>query len=219
VSWVVVALSVLQIGANSNYFWEPLLVSAIGAGHGLVWFVRNVNRGSGFLKASTALVLWLVFFPVLKTEFFQIRVSYGWLRTHDHARAQWELFLSRITGLRILSTFPEISIQSRVPEIPDPFLNNVLAQRGMWDFTPILRDISSTSYDVVIVGADLAAGSSFHRGLGIWPMAVWQALERNYARACVLKDYRGKDYRGLGVWVPRVNNSSKTILRICYKPY
>jgi hypothetical protein len=203
VSWLVAALTVLQIGADRNYFWEPLLVSAIGAGHGLVWFVRNVNRGPVFLKVFTALVLCGVFFPVLKTEIFQISVSYGWLKTHDHARSQWELFLSRITGLRILSTFPDITIQSRVPEIPDPFLNNVLAQKGKWDFTPILREIRSNKYDLVVVRSDLAAGASFHRGLGIWPPTVWQALKRNYARACV--------FWNMEIWLPRDKDSSNLL--------
>jgi len=140
---------------------------------------------------------------VLKTEIFQISVSYGWLKTHDQARSQWELFLSRITGLRILSTFPDITIQSRVPQIPDPFLNNVLAQKGKWDFTPILREIRSNKYDLVVVRSDLAAGASFHRGLGIWPLTVWQALKRNYARACVLWN--------MEIWLPRDNDSSNLL--------
>jgi hypothetical protein len=199
-SWLIAALTIVQIGGDRNYFWEPLLVSAIGAGHGLVCFVRNVNRGPAFLKILAALVLFGVFFPALKTELFQITVSYSSLKTHDHARSEWELFLSRIRGRRILSTFADITIESRVPEVPDPFLNNVLAQRGKWDVTPILREIRSSTYDLVIVRSDLAAGASFHRGLGIWSPSIWQALKRNYVRACVLWN--------LEVWVPRDTDSA-----------
>ena len=200
VSWLAAMVAILQVGGNSNYFWEPLLVSAIGAGPGLVWVVRNVNRGPTFLRVFVALALIYVFFPVLKAQIIQLSVSYGRLKAHDHAQAEWNLLLSRISGHRILSTFPDITIQSRIPEVPDPFLNNLLAQRGKWDFMPILREIRSSNYDLVVVGSELASGGSFHRGVGIWPPAIWQALRRNYVQACVLQNMQ--------VWLPRNNSSN-----------
>jgi hypothetical protein len=165
-----------------------------------VWFISKLDRAPAFLKVFTAIILIYVFFPVLKTQILQTAISYGRLKTHDHAKVEWNSFLAKIAGHRLLSTFPDLSIHSRTPEIPDPFLNTVLARRGQWSFAPILREIRAGKYDLIVVKPDLASGVSFHRGVGIWTPEVWQALSRNYAQVCVLQN--------MEIWLPRVHSSS-----------
>ncbi len=199
VSWIVALLTICQVGGNSNYFWEPLLVSAVLAGPGFVWFISKLTPAPISLKVSTTIILIYVFFPVLKTQILQTAISYGRLKTHDHANAEWNSFLSKIAGHRLLSTFPDLTIHSRIPEIPDPFLNSVLARRGKWSFAPILREIRAGKYDIVVVSPDLAAGGSLHRGVVIWTPDIWQALRRNYAQVCVLQN--------MEIWLPSVPSS------------
>lgn len=45
-------------------------------------------------------------------------------------RAKWESFVSVIAGRRLLSTFPDVTIYAKTPEIPDPILNSVLELRA-----------------------------------------------------------------------------------------
>jgi hypothetical protein len=198
VSWIVAITSLLQIGGDRNYLWEPLLLSAIAAGPGVMWFTRKLNGRPRSLRIITAIILCSVFFPVLKMEIFQLSASYGQSKIHASAQSEWESFISKIAGHRMLSTFPDISVRSDVPEIADPFLNTVLEQGGKWDYTPILQQISSQTYDFVVVRSDLAAGATFHRGLGIWPFSVWRALRQYYALGCVLGN--------MEVWLPRNDN-------------
>jgi hypothetical protein len=203
-SWIVAITSLLQIGGDRNYLWEPLLVSAIAAGPGVIWFTRKLNGRPRSLRVITVIILYAAFFPVLKMEIFQLSASYGKLKIHASAQSEWESFISKITGHRMLSTFPDITVRSYVPEMPDPFLNMVLEQRGKWDYAPILQQTRSQSYDFVVVRSDLAAGGTFHRGMGIWPPSVWQALRRDYALGCVLGN--------MEVWLPR-NDSFVTFAK------
>ena len=162
---------------------ELLLGTTDGVGGhgraGLSVFFEKLNRSSTAFKALASIVVICVFFNVLKIYRLQTRDGYLRVRTHAAAQAQWNLFLSQISGRRLLSIFPDITIHSSIPEIPDPLLNNVLAQKGKWDFAPVLREIRASKYDFVIVSADpdLAAGRNFYRGLGLWPDALWQAVK------------------------------------------
>ena len=204
VSWIVAITSLLQIGGDRNYLWEPLLLSAVAAGPGVIWFTRKLNGRPRSLRIMTAVIVCSLFLPVLKMDIFQLSESYGKSKIHASAQSEWELFISKIAGHRILSTFPDISVRSHVPEMPDPFLNRVLEQRGKWDYAPILQQMYSQNYDFVVVRSDLAAGGTFHRGLGIWPSSIWQALRRYYVQACLLGN--------MEVWLPR-NDSFVTFAK------
>ena len=66
-------------------------------------------------------------------------------------KTQWESFVSTVSGRRLLSTYPDVTVLSMTPEIPDPFLNSTLELRGQWNSGPVVAEINTGVYDLVVI--------------------------------------------------------------------
>jgi hypothetical protein len=197
VAWLVAILTIPHVGGAINYFWEPLVTSAVLAGPGLCELQRKANRTPTLVTAMLLALLLRAFVPTLRQELGYLAMSYANARAYQVRRAKWESFVSTVSGKRLLSTFPDVTVHSSTPEVPDPLLNSQLELRGRWDFGPVLAQINASMFDLIVIGkgqAEPHEGNGF-RGLWEWDDGMWGALKRTYGLACV--------FEGMEVWLPK----------------
>jgi hypothetical protein len=141
--------------------------------------------------AITALVIVLLlyfFAPKLRSDVGGVRATYRETRDYAQRRAQWERCHAVLAGRRLLAFEPDITLWSRVPEIPDPFLNAVLEQSGTWSSAPIVRNIEGGVYEVII-----DEDGDVYRGVQTL-LSVHAAIKRHYLRVCQFEQYT--------IWLP-----------------
>jgi hypothetical protein len=204
VAWLMASLTIPQVGGAINYFFEPLLASAVLAGSGLCELQRKANRTPILVTAMLFVLLLRVFVPMLWGELAYLRKSYANVADYQVRKTKWESFVSTVSGKRLLSTYPDVTVLSMTPEIPDPFLNSVLELRGQWNSGPVVAEINAGVYDLTVIakGEADAPKSSGYRGIRYWDDGMWLALKRTYSPACVFQD--------MEIWLP--NRGSGEIL-------
>jgi hypothetical protein len=94
-----------------------------------------------------------------------------------------------------------VTILSTIPEIPDPYLNSQLELRGRWDASPVVAQIDTAAYDLIVIGKGDEANNKNggYRGIRLWSDAMWKALRRTYTLACFFDD--------MEVWLPPRNSA------------
>jgi hypothetical protein len=204
VAWFVASLTIPQVGGAINYFWEPLVASAVLAGAGLCELQRKANRTPILVTAMLFVLLLRAFVPMLWGELTYLRKSYANVADYQVRKTHWESFVSTVSGRRLLSTYPDVTVLSMNPEIPDPFLNSTLELRGLWNSEPIVGEINAGAYDLIVIskGEAEAPKNNGYRGIRNWDDGMWLALKRTYAPACVFQD--------MEIWLP--NRGSGEIL-------
>jgi hypothetical protein len=196
VAWLVASLTIPQVGGAINYFWEPLLASAVLAGPGLCELQRKANRTPILVTAMLFVLFLRAFVPMLWGEVPYLRKSYEHVADYQVRKTHWESFVSTVSGRRLLSTYPDVTALSMTPEIPDPFLNSTLELRGQWNSGPVLAEINAGVYDLIVIapGEAEAPRSNGYRGVGYWDAGMWLALKRTYSPACV--------FQAMEIWLP-----------------
>lgn len=183
-------LTIPQVGGNVNYFLEFWVTSAILAAPGLVELNRRLRR-TPVAVTVLLMVLSLNFFArKLRIDLVQVRDTYRETREYAQDRAQWERVRTVLAGRRLLAFEPSITLWSRVPEVPDPFLNSVLERSGTWSSAPIVRNVEAGIYEAIIDDNDVP---SFRAWKTLLP-SVHAAIEHHYLRACEFEEYT--------VWLP-----------------
>lgn len=196
VAWLVAILTIPQVGSNMNYFWEPLMASAVLAGPGLCELQRKANRTPILVTAMLFVLLLRSFLPMLQRELTYLWVCYRNASDYQARKMTWESFVSTVSGRRLLSTVPDLTFQSTTPEIADPYLNSVLELRGAWDSSPVVAQIDAGVYDLIVIRKGQAEEAyKGYRGVRFWSDGKLGALRRTYGLACVLDDVE--------VWLPR----------------
>jgi hypothetical protein len=190
VAWLVAILTIPQIGGNINYFWEPLLASAVLAGSGL-WELQRRRYRTPILVIGMFLVVLL--WSLLSVRY--LGQSYQQVRSYELRKARWESFVSIVSGRRLLSTWPDVTILSSSPEIPDPYLNSVLEFRGRWSSAPVVAEINASRYDLIVIREGQASMYRGYRGVRHWSEEMWSAMKRTYRLACV--------FESMEIWLPR----------------
>jgi hypothetical protein len=196
VAWLVASLTITQVGGAINYFFEPLVASAVLAGPGLCELQRKANRTPILVTAMLFALLLRAFLPMLGGELAYLRKSYANVADYQVRKTKWEAFVSTVSGRRLLSTYPDVTVLSTTPEIPDPFLNSTLELRGQWNSGPVVAEINAGVYDLIVIskGEAEAHKSDGYRGIRNWDDRMWRALKRTYALACVSQD--------MEIWLP-----------------
>jgi hypothetical protein len=196
-AWLVAMLTIPQAGGNLNYFWEPLFASAVLAGPGLYELQREVYRAPILVTVLLFVLLLRSFLPVLRQDLAYIRQSYGVMSVYQVHKTKWESFVSIVSGRRLLSTMPDVTSHSMIPELPDPYLNSALELRGRWNSSPVVAQIDAGVYDLIVVreGDEAYDRSGGYRGVPTWSEGMWKALRRTYRPACL--------FENMEVWLPR----------------
>jgi hypothetical protein len=194
-SWAVAIITIVHVGANINYFWEPLLSSAVLAGAGLYDLCRKDRRVPVVITWFLLLLLVRAFSPTLKSDIYYLRISYATLVDYKARKAGWDGLEAIVTGRRFLSTIPDLATHASPPEVMDPYLNASLALGGTWSFAPIVAKLDTSAYDFVAIESGQASGVPVYRGLEIWSEEMWSALKRSYTPSCV--------FDGIAFWLPK----------------
>jgi hypothetical protein len=185
------------VGGAINYFFEPLVASAVLAGPGLCELQRKANRTPILVTAVLFVLLLRAFLPMLGGELAYLRKSYANVADYQVRKTKWESFVSTVSGRRLLSTYPDVTVLSTTPEIPDPFLNSTLERRDQWNSAPVVAEINAGVYDLIVIAkgeAEAHKGVDGYRGIRFWDDGMWRALKRTYALACVSQD--------MEIWLP-----------------
>ena len=194
-AWLVALLTAGQAGASFNYFWEPLLSSSILAGAGLYELQQRANRISAAGAALLLILLYRAFLPMLGHDYTVLRTYYREAAAYPARKAKWEAFSAAVSGRRLLSTFPDVTILSAAPEVPDPFLNSALERGGTWNSAPVVAALDAGAFDLLVVGSGEAEAPRDYRGLPLWNDYIWRAVKRAYRPACAFDE--------MEAWTPR----------------
>jgi hypothetical protein len=194
VAWLMAILTIIQAGGNINYFWEPLMASAILAGPVLWELHREVKQAPLFVTAIIYVLLLRSFLPTVRNNLNIFGRNYQYVRNYHVWRAKWESFLRVVSGRRLLSTFPDVAIHSKTPEILDPFFIASLEIRGMWNSGPIIAQIDAAEYDLIIIQKGQAEKEDFYRAIPKWSHRIWSAVKRRYTPVCMFEE--------MEIWLP-----------------
>ena len=207
-AWVVALVTILQVGGNINYFWEPLFASALLAGPGVGALQRYEGRT---LRVAAVLGVILLFGFVLRQDLGIIGGSYSQWLYRSTRQANWDALASIVTGKRLLSTVPAITYLSSSPEMPDPYLSTVLERRGRFSSAPVVADLEAGRYDLIVEIAQYEAlfegKTGWYRGIEIWSDAMRAALMRSYEPVCA--------FDGKHLWLPRFRPRDPDLVRLC----
>ena len=194
IAWFVALVTVTQVGGGMNYFLEPELASAVLAGPGLCKLQREVKRTPILVVAVLYVLLINSFVPILRQDVDYLKGSYREAIDYKAQKTRWESFVATVSGKRLLSTFPDVTIHSSLPEMPDPFLNRVLEIRGMWSSGPVVAQIEASVYDLIVVQKGDQGDQFNYRGIQWWSDEMWSAMKRTYRPVC--------EFDGMEVWLP-----------------
>ena len=208
VAWLIAILTIPQAGGSVNYFWEALFTSAVLAGPGLCELQRRVNRTPVLSTAILASVLFWALVPVLREQLGNLSQCYSNTVHYQGRKARWHSFAASISGKRLLSTIPDVTLLSSTPEMPDPFLNATLERSGGWDSGPVTAQIHAGTFELVVIrNGEAEKHTDDYRGVRYWSDGMWAALRTNYSPVCVFEDDKYvQKFANDGdeeVWLPR----------------
>ena len=200
IAWVITLLTVSQVGAGTNYLLEPLLVSAILAGPGFAELQQQIDRMALRRAVVVSVCVLLCFVPIAFYETDGFSGLYQEMLSFREDKRNWQAFVKYVAGRNLLSTIPDITIQAKVPMIPDPFLNSVLERAGTWKYDPVVARIHAKAFDIIITYEGEAEDPSGYRGIPSWNGAMWTEVRKAYKPACV--------FEGMEVWLPKQGDPS-----------
>jgi len=194
-SWIVALALVMQVGGSTNYFLEPLTASAAVAAITLPSVEKTVSDMSRTVLLPIVLAILCFFFPLLQSNLALIEDSRFRMAHYSAFRSDWTAFTSSIRGRPLFSSYPDITIYSKTPQVADTLLNSILAQRGDWSWDPVIRSLNRADYELVAMYPYFLRGSGEYRGIHYWNQKMFEAILRNYKLAGLCA--------GMEIWIPR----------------
>ena len=192
VAWCTAVTAIPQVGGNINYFWEPLFAGAVLAGQGL----RDARARAGnrdIVAVAIAVYIAIAAMLAVRWDAKFAGVLLRALATHGSQRDHWQALASNVRGHRLLSNRPALAVLSKMPEVPDPYLNaesNTNANGIPHRYSPQSGRNATTSSSWIP-----ADEFTPYRGLSRWSPSLWAAAREAYTPRCSIDD--------LEVWVPR----------------
>ncbi len=164
-----VTITAGKTGSSINYFLEFYLAGCLIVGIWLGQIVKSSRRQWTVLVGpSLAIVL----------IFAQVLVFYRTAETatppQDYRAASEEIadYVQNASG-EVLLEYPGYAVQQGRTIVFQPFTMTRLAERGMWDQQPFIRDIAARRFDLIVVSN---IGLQFNR----WTPEMVKAIEKNY---------------------------------------
>jgi hypothetical protein len=182
IAFLVGAATIPQIGGDINYFFEFWAVASLLASIGLLEVDRQLHRTSVMVTVLLALLSVYSLTPQFNADGAQFD-RFNRERTHyPERKAQWDAVRQVLSGRRIFSYWPPVTLWSSVPEVPDPFLNSSLELSGTWDSAPIVRNVESEVYDAVVSDSDRLAQPGWRNQVTLPKLG--KAVQEHYSPAC-----------------------------------
>ena len=194
-TWGTALTLLMQVGGSTNYFLEPVTASAALAAVTLPSLKDAIARASRMVLIPATIALLCFFVPLLRADWMLLEDSWSRARHYAAYRADWQPFISSVAGRSLLSSYPDVTIYSRKPEVPDPLLNSVLAVRDRWSWNPVIESLNRSDYELLAMYPYFLSGSGQYRGLRYWNQSLFDAVLRNYQLAGLCA--------GMEIWTPR----------------
>ncbi len=101
---------------------------------------------------------------------------------------------SSVANLKMLSDSQYLEMNSREPQLLDPYFYHDMELQKVWSFAPIGGEIAREEFDLVLInGQDGKAASDFvvggFRGISYWGTDAMAAIENHYRVACEAPHY------------------------------
>jgi hypothetical protein len=171
------ALTVGKIGSNVNYFGEVIAASCILLG----MFLNNPECLTVQSKKiiTAVLVLQLILFAHLPG------VTGFTVTTADFKNAQHVSEIITRTPGPILSEDAGLLVLNKKPVLVQPFIMTQLAEQGLWDQTPVVSDIESQHFSLIILTFDLKCRVDEER----LTKEIREAIKTHYTLQKAIGDY------------------------------
>ena len=164
VSFLIAAVTDLQVGGNVNYFFEGLFaltpLAVFGSFRLIAWSRRR--GGLTLLAAVLVSILWLS--PSVLDKYHE----YGQFRDIDPrgvvlSNRRFRMIDAVLRGRHFLTTEPRIALFDPQPPLLDPFLLSYLRRLGKFDAEPLLSSIRNGEFEFVL--GRIGAESNTWRGI------------------------------------------------------
>ena len=206
----VIPLLIMLMGAIVSWKikkYQPIILTAV---LGCVTGVAALSNVGG---AGHYLILpWLLLVPFLPAGMLVVE---GWARrTHMipvglaalgvilliHQRnllaktVPADIDVSGVSQLKILSDLGYLEMNSREPELLDPYYYRNVALRNVWSFAPIAAQIDRQEFDLILIGGeDGKSGTEFtvsgFRGVSYWGAHDLDDMQSHYRGLCEVPGY------------------------------
>lgn len=179
-AWIINVAALGNVGADDNYLILPYLLSALFIPPAFIWLTRSSGR--------------LVFVPALVGALGIAVIIHQ--RSVEVPKTHTNLDPTPLHGLNMLSDLSYLEIQSREPQLMDPYVYHQFALRGTWSDTPLNERVDHSDFDLVLIQGFDAPNSTTFTPLDIWNISFWgqstiDALHRHYLPICETYGMRG----------------------------
>ena len=178
ISFAIAALTAIQAGANSNYFFEagfalvPLAV--LGATH--LFDLVQRTPGSGLFVVA------LLGIFVVAPRVALLRDEFGGSESVTVANTRFRQLETVLAGRRLFSTVPRIALIDSNPPLVEPYLFTYSSRLGKIDPQPLVDRVRAGEFDVAITRTTV---QQWRHVLHIQPL-LHQAITGSYEASCAL---------------------------------
>ncbi len=171
----IAALSILQAGANANYFYESLFL----LGPVITWAAfRLYHDRPGIAPAYTCLLL--LFFIAYPRPFDFPRLFREQWSAIQERNLRHDLLRELCRNFSALSFDQDLNPLTTYRELPEPYIMNHRHLAGSQDFSALIQRIERRRYDFIVAFPPEAK----FRGYPLMAAPVGAAISRHYIRHC-----------------------------------
>jgi hypothetical protein len=181
ISFAIATATVLQAGANINYYFElffaVLPLATLGTFQLLDWSRTNV----GLALFVTCLVLSQFLAGATRGVHLEILHLGNDVRAHNDSFRKLSAVLR---GQKILSTVPYLALLDPQPPLIEPSLAAYESKLGKFNEQPLILRVEKKEFDVVFTRTDQHS----YRGIPLLDPHLQQAIEATYEPHCTILD-------------------------------
>lgn len=170
INWLIGLVGMSQLGAGSNYF----LPGYLGCGLLLPFAVEFVRERLSFAPATLVIAIGIAYMG----SCYSIGAVFNGVNMAPHP-------YQSLAQFHILSDRPGLTLRGREPDLLDPIsVRMVELGGGGWSSEPIVENVRSDSYDLIILACTRSRIVCNFRGIDFFAPSVVNAINANYVVFC-----------------------------------
>jgi hypothetical protein len=196
ISGAVATVAAVQVGANVNYYFEMLLLSAPVAAWGLLTYARADSTHARFYATLLCGVLVLsLAIPNLARarDVAVLGIAGGRIGS---ANQSWRALEDALEGRDVLALVPRVAAMQEAPIMTEPFFHAMQRQAGKIDAFDLAGRIRRTEYEAIVT----TFGPDQFRIVQFPSPPLIEAIDQAYRRSCSML--------GMSVHVPLDSSGS-----------
>ncbi|MCU1310098.1 MAG: rane protein of unknown function [Candidatus Angelobacter sp.] len=197
IAWGIGLLASVNSGSDSNYYLEGYVATSLALPFALSSLTKAFG-GTGRLLLALILIAGMA-----------ITVPAHWFTRWPRKTSETSSLATLVRGKTVLSDNSYIAVQSRRPEMLDPYLNHAFERYGGWSPKPIWEKIEHHSYDFVVIGQQDERIVRWH-GFTHFSDSILKRIEREYQLVCFTPN--------AAVFVPNSSTVSQSLLSALSNP-